>query len=373
MNKSILLLDSTNEILEKFQKQGFNIEAGTTGFCDRVRSFPSQLYEKDIFIYDPVLKNDSNDFYPAHTIADGTPEFSIGEITTALVNGGVLLVIVKPLTKDPNLLIPAYSWIPNMPAPQFTKDNIVNIKDADIPFAKTLMPLTTPELRKPVGIKLWYSQMQSAIGQIYLNQKGDALGIYYKIGQGLVILLPEYNSSEELIDVFLHRVLPKLFGSDTNMQLVDDFTSPTAARIAGEITSTEEEIKAQEEKLEKLRQDLATANREKVNKVKADEAAVLILNYYDLALRQEDVALFYLYKVTEALEKKYGGEKEAKTQFNSLNTEWNLIGRLANASYADIRHAPKPGEKTKEWTDDDIERCFEAAKKIINAYLTRLF
>jgi len=30
---------------------------------------------------------------------------------------------------------------------------------------------------------------------------------------------------------------------------------------------------------------------------------------------------------------------------------------LANASYADVRHAPNPGEKIKEWTDEEIKSC----------------
>jgi hypothetical protein len=74
----------------------------------------------------------------------------------------------------------------------------------------------------------------------------------------------------------------------------------------------------------------------------------------------------------EALEKKYGQEKEAKRKLG-CNREWNLIGTVANASYADIRHAPKPGEKIKEWTQDEIDNCFKAAEKIIHAYLTTLF
>ena len=124
--------------------------------------------------------------------------------------------------------------------------------------------------------------------------------------------------------------------------------------------------------MEEARENFFRASQEKIKTIHIDETAVLIINYYDLALQQEDVSLFYLYKIIEVLKNKYGSESKAKAILKD-NKEWNKIRKTANESYRDMRHAPKPGEKIKEWTQEDIKSCFEATLKIINSYLETLF
>ncbi len=106
--------------------------------------------------------------------------------------------------------------------------------------------------------------------------------------------------------------------------------------------------------------------------IENDETAKFLVNYFKQAQQQEDVALFYLYKIIEILENKFGNETSAKARLG-CNAERNFIGKVANASYADIRHAPRPGEKINEWSQEDIKKCFEGAEKIIHAYFTTLF
>lgn len=371
MNKSILLLDSTDKILDKFTKQGFDIQAGSVGFCSTKRSFPTQLYEKDIFIYDPVLKPEIVGFTPS--IENLTPQFGISEMFTAIKNGGVLLALVKELTEVPNLMNMAYGWIPLMPQLNPTMDNIVTINKSGSSEFKLFSPLLGSPIVKPVKVTLDFQNNPLPREDFFYNLKEDVLGAYYEYGSGTIIVLPEYSSSEELIDVFLHRVVSKLVGAESGNSVVDNFISSDESKIKKKIEDKEKEIQENESDLQQLIQDLATSSREKDIKIKEDETAVLILNYYDLALRQEDVALFYIAKITEALENKYGGEGKAKGIFKGLNAEWNKIGKLANASYADIRHAPKPGEKIKEWSQTEIEECFDAAKKIIQSYIEKLF
>jgi hypothetical protein len=54
-------------------------------------------------------------------------------------------------------------------------------------------------------------------------------------------------------------------------------------------------------------------------------------------------------------------------------TEWRHVKRSANQSYADIRHAPKPGDVIKQWTNEDIKKCFEDTDKVILSYFGTLF
>ena len=49
----ILLLDCSESPKNKLESQWFNVESGTLGFCTGVRKLPSQVYEKDVFIYNP--------------------------------------------------------------------------------------------------------------------------------------------------------------------------------------------------------------------------------------------------------------------------------------------------------------------------------
>jgi len=208
--------------------------------------------------------------------------------------------------------------------------------------------------------------------RLFFNMNNDDLGCFIKRNEGRLIILPQYESNEEIIKIFLNRVMPKLYDLAIKTSLIEEFASPDEIKAQSKILEMEENIQKLNNDIEEATEELNSARRYKIQTIKNDQTANLILKYYDLALKQDDVALFYLYKVTEALEKKYGGETEAKKRLGQ-NTEWNLIGKVANASYADVRHAPKPGEKIKEWTQDEIDKCFEAAQKIIHAYLATLF
>ena len=63
----------------------------------------------------------------------------------------------------------------------------------------------------------------------------------------------------------------------------------------------------------------------------------------------DHAALSYSYKILDALQKKVGGETAAKKGLGRAR-EWKRIGMIANASYGDIRHAPKLGVKITEWS-----------------------
>jgi len=207
---------------------------------------------------------------------------------------------------------------------------------------------------------------------LFYNMNREILGISLEIGDGQLIILPEYKSNEEIIATFLNRVIPKIYETQSKVNIIDLFLSLGEEKIKEEMQKLENEREILDKKFEPAKEKLATATRIKIQTIESDDTANLVLKYHDNALKQDDVALFYLYKIIEVLEKKYGGEKEAK-DIIGCNTEWNLIGKVANASYADIRHAPKPGEKIKEWSSEDIKACFEGVVKIIQVYLKTLF
>ncbi|MGC2765790.1 MAG: hypothetical protein WB607_09815, partial [Candidatus Acidiferrum sp.] len=86
------------------------------------------------------------------------------------------------------------------------------------------------------------------------------------------------------------------------------------------------------ERQDKARIELEAAKREKSAVINKDATAKQILIYYDQAKRQDDAALFYLYKVIEAIENKYGGEAPAIKAVGA-GAEWKSVKKLANESY----------------------------------------
>jgi len=74
----------------------------------------------------------------------------------------------------------------------------------------------------------------------------------------------------------------------------------------------------------------------------------------------------------ELIENEQGGEGAAIKRFRSRSRVKSLK-KVANASYGDIRHAPKPGDVIRPWSDQDLKACFEACEKIVLVYFNSLF
>ena len=193
-----------------------------------------------------------------------------------------------------------------------------------------------------------------------------------KWAAGRIIALPEFRDNESVINDFLHRVLPRIYNAPTRTDIVDAFSSPKQRNINEELNELESEEKILKNRFADATIRFANAEREKKQTIASDEIARMIIAYYNQAIQDEERALFYLYKIIDALKNKFNGETAAKQKLG-IDAEWKLIGKMANASYGDIRHAPKPADKLKEWTKEDIAECFSAAGKIINAYFGTLF
>lgn len=381
MMPSILLLDCSNALSENLKHQGFDVSSGTIGFCNAIRSLPSQVYEKDIIIYNPgYFERRTGGYIQAPDIINRTPEYSLGHLQSHIQRGATFLVFVNHIADDLEKQNEAYEWIPFMPIIHFTKDHKprrVSVEgDARYKYLapiSLLGELKIPVLQKIDSAKVIFERFVSGFMRLFLNRNDEDLGILIEImGNGKLLILPEYNSNEEIIYNFLHRIVPTIYNLQTRIGLIDKFSPPEESKARNKIQEIEDMQKKFTEALGEGKEQLADAQRSKVNTIKNDDTASLILNYYDLATQQESVALFYLYKIIDALENKFGGEGAAKNKLNCYS-EWNLIGKLANESYGDMRHAPKPGEKIKEWNHEEIEECFEAGEKIILTYFGTLF
>ena len=377
MIPSILLLDCSNTLAAKPKRQGFDVDSGNIGFCTGIRSLPCQLYERDILVYNPFLvtcRPEGHGYILTQDINNITPEYSLNRLKNHILRGATFLIFVNHAAEMLWAQKQAYSWIEFMPDMEFTKDEKVSAYSLIKRDYGFLTPIVSEAYVKlPVLQKLVQQTAgQGAYVPLLYNLNNEVIGTYMERGKGKIIILPQCQSNEEVIGIFLHRVIPKLYDLKVRKKLTDEFISPEEEKAQQKVQLTEKTLQEITETIEAANEELNSARRKKEQTVKKDETAVRILKYHDLAMQQDDVALFYLYKVIETVEHKCGGEKEAKSRLG-CKVEWNLIGKVANVSYADIRHAPKPGEKIKEWTSDEIEKCFKAAEKITKAYLSTLF
>jgi len=117
----ILLLDCSKSLEHKLQSQGFHAESGTIGYCAGIKNLPSQVYENDVFIYNPESLFDID----GEGITDQTPEYSLSYLEKRIEDGATFVAFVNRLTDSVEELNRLYEWIPFMPPLEFTSDKLV--------------------------------------------------------------------------------------------------------------------------------------------------------------------------------------------------------------------------------------------------------
>lgn len=373
----ILLLDCAGSLREKLGGQGFKVESGTAGYCTGQRELPSQVYEKDIIIYNPgsVSLEDRTLGQPENL----TPQFDLNYIGERIDAGASLVVFINQLHKSIEVERYFYDWIPFMPKLDFTHDKIVHGDTFDrYPYTEIdyLAPIVTPStISIPVLHKIQIppvSPHKNDVFPLFWNNHRHCLGLLLLRGRGRVIFLPKYRSNDEVIEMFLHRVAPRIYDASAYKTLADEYQSPAellAREQIGKLVSIEEELTRRQES---ARVELNSAKREKKKIIEVDSTAKQIQVYYDQARREDDAAVFYLYKMVEAIENKFGGESQG-IEAVGARVEWKAIKRLANESYRDARHAPKPTDVIRKWTNAEISDCFQNAKAVASAYFRTLF
>jgi len=350
------------------------------GFATGRRSLPCQVYEREVFFYSPSsLKIRGGRPIEAAEIENISPEYKLKYLEDRILAGATFVVFVNRVIEDVRGQNLVYRWIPYMPEIQMTRDRSVagnrflEYPDSDYRFLAPIVDVTSLDI--PVLQKLVTPEpnpYRRDIFTLFGNGNREKLGVLITRGRGSLVVLPRFKSNEEAIMTFVQRIVPKIYESKSRVGLVDNYRSPSEKVAEMEVTAGEVELAQLEKELENRRVTLEAARREKQNVILQDATAKQILSYYDTALQQEGVALFYLYKAVELIENNHGGESGAIKKFG-MGAEWKFLKKVANVSYADIRHAPKPGDVIKEWTDEDIKACFAACEKIVLAYFGSLF
>ncbi|HLV97007.1 MAG TPA: hypothetical protein VKS44_17575 [Candidatus Acidoferrales bacterium] len=122
----ILLLDCSRHLESRLKDQGFDVESGTAGFCTGVRRLPSQVYEKDIVVYNPIEISLDGGIIYEQMIEDETPEYSLEYLTATIDRGATVVVFLNRLSGNLEAQRIPYRWIPYMPPLDFTSDKLVH-------------------------------------------------------------------------------------------------------------------------------------------------------------------------------------------------------------------------------------------------------
>jgi len=379
MAVSIMLLDCSEALRKELEARGYDVSAGTTGYCTGVRSLPRPIYECDVLVYNPTTQNPKVPI-KEEAIADKTPVISFSQDTLAkhISSGGHWLVFANKVSEDPARQGFAYlPFVPGVRDMAFTQDTKTSMSKGlgDLRHMDKYLPVfRAPKvlpIKLPVLVKL--DSSHDNFTTILENARGEALAGLFWWQFGEVLFLPTLENNDNAVLFYMTHIFPKFKHSATPKTLEDEFISPAEA----DLRAKDDELFVQYGMLEDFynenKKKLFEATQEKLKLIAADETARWAIECYKEAQEDPARAAGPLFKVLEAIGNKYGNDTAAKLILVDCNAEWNTLKELTNRSDKNARHLPKPGEVVKPLTEDEIRRCFDAAKKMILAYLRALF
>jgi hypothetical protein len=171
-----------------------------------------------------------------------------------------------------------------MPEMTFTKDEKVLVNPLVQRDYGFLAPIVSEAYVKvPVLQKLKTpSVIVDDFVPLLYNLNEEVVGAFLRPGNGSLIILPQCQSNEDIINTFLNRVIPKLYDLEVRTELIDEFVSPEEEIAQSTIQKTNRQIQELSEAIEVENEKLNAARRKKTQVVRKDETATRILMYHRL-------------------------------------------------------------------------------------------
>lgn len=225
MTDQILLLDSSETVLQQLKAEHYNVNAGSLGMTNGIRRLPFPIYEATTIIYNPITICEKTHHYQAsigpgkeliksQDIRNETPVNSLHPLKEHIQNGATLLTFVKHLTSRLVDTRRLYYWIPCFPELAATQDSKLEItrKEAD-PESAVFQPILGElEIKLPVRYKISFQGRTRPDNVLTLirNSHRELLSIVMSLGKGKIIILPDYQNNDEVVSDFMNRVAPRL-------------------------------------------------------------------------------------------------------------------------------------------------------------------
>lgn len=378
----ILLLDCNQALGSLLKKKGFEVSLGSMGFNDGKRNFPVALYEQNIIFYNPqkisFLKTRSvvedKGRYYIRGVINETPEVRTSDIKDFFKNSGMLVVFFNPHDVDSQKEQALYSWIPKIPLLLRTKDRefkkTLDFENEDhIPF-RSLFRDFSPSL--PIQRCTNYIEEFTYPNIFLRNARGDTLASSYKVDNGVVVVLPVFPSNNEVMEHIVTHTYPKLFNVEPDLpNYLSLKKSPKLISLEKELADCKEEIRKITLKIGKLNEQVIQENNRIEKIIKQDSAAVKTIGYLEDMMDDPSQSWYPAFKITETLFDHFGGESATKSAIDN-NTKFNFIRKIANESFRDTRHSPKPGEVVSPPTDEEIKKIVKYSLALVKTYLEYL-
>lgn len=389
----ILLLDCSTEIEAKLKSKGFKVVSGSMGITNGIRHIPEALYEQNIIFFNPQ----PSDFFSNNTITydkegqphlsgieDETPEIRNLDIQDFFDKGGILFAFCNPLdlkVVKANAMkeFAAFDWIPKFPIPILTKDQKLkrpeNLSDQnrDIAFLSVFRDF---DLRLPVKRRLGHYGEYIYTQPLLLNARGDKISSYYdfnySVENGRVVVLPEFESNDEIILHLATYVYPQLFEVKPDLpEKLNIKKSKRLEQLSNLVNEAEQaELKTQAE-LQTLRQQVIEESARVEKLIDSDETAVLIMGYLEDIYESRHASWHVSYKIAQRLYHEYGSEANAKAVLEAAK-EINFIKKLTNETDKDTRHPPRKGETVNPLSEQDLETLIKASESLVEKHINYL-
>ena len=105
----------------------------------------------------------------------------------------------------------------------------------------------------------------------------------------------------------------------------------------------------------------------------SDSVAAALLKSYNEAINDPPNELTHLYEIRDALSKKFGGDKNARSTLSISKDEWSRFGKLANDEpLYEGRHRGENVGQLRHAAESELEEARTIARKMILAYLEYL-
>ena len=389
----ILLLDCSPEIEIKLKSKGFDVTSGTTGITSGIRNIPVAFYEQNIIIFDPrpskyltqsSVNTRNNGTLSILGIIDGTPEVQNKDIKDFLKNGGIILSFANPLDVEANppsahKELAVFSWIPSFPVLVQTKDreivkstNLINV-ERDIAFLSIFRDF---QVKIPVLRRLKNCDDAIYPRDLLLNARGDAISSYYdvdyRLENGRVIVLPQFDSNDDVIEHFVNYVYPQLF------EISPDLPKELKIKQSQRLEKLQEQLEKAEsfEKkvvldLQRLRSEIVEENLRIEKLMDGDQTARLIIGYLEDITESRQASWGLSYKIVQRLYHEFDTDKRAKEILNAAE-EINFIKRITNDSERDTRHPPRLNDTINPPSEEELARIINDSKSLVEKYINYL-
>lgn len=192
-----------------------------------------------------------------------------------------------------------------------------------------------------------------------INRGGEAIAAEFKIGKGLLLLVPS-GGDDALLERCVHDLL------DLRSAYRDDWRIPAEQELLDELAATDLEHRTRHEATMTRLHGIWAQKRE----VFEQRTLTRVLDYFRTATAQgtsRRQSMEGLHQMVECLEDEFGGETSLRSALGLTKKSVEAIKHVANKPEVGARHVDKT--EPRDLSSDEMAAAIAAATEIAQAYI----